>query len=990
MDYLTEKKFSFLSKALPDNTFGVVRFKGSEGLSKPYEFEVLLVSTDLEIDLRKVLSNPARLVIHRSEGDDVIFHGILPAFEQLHEIDGFGFYRAFLVPKLWWLSLTQHNQVILGKAVPDFLSDVLKDGGLSGLDFEFRLKQTYEPLDYVCQYGETHLNFVSRWCEREGIYYYFEQTATGEKVVFTDTGLAHQDQPLGRTVYYSPSSGLESQHLREVVQTFHCRERLVPGSVFLKDYNYMKPSLEVSGSADVDAQNGRGRVYIYNENFPTSEAGNRLAAIRAEALLCKRKEFRGEGSVPYMAPGFRFELTRHYRRDFNQAYLTVDLDHEGNQTGFLIAGIRTDLTEGEAQVYYRNYFTAIPSTVQFRPEAKAEKPRISGTISAKVDAAAGGGEYAYLDDQGRYKVTLPFDLAGSSPGKGSSWLRMAQPYAGTDQGFHFPLLQGTEVLLTFIDGDPDRPVIAGAVPNAETASVVTGEDSAINRIRSASGSQITIDDRQGQEKVHIMSPGGKDQIMLGGGSSAWEWSKTQISKNAPSIINSAVQHQDLVLWSWTTLAGSLPLALVYTIAKSLADAGVTEAEKKGEGYGLLALLAPMLGNAVFQVLLFNSLAKHWKDKKRWLDDEAKIQATSPVFEWYKNMWSDFAYKSFDEVPWNAKLLKIPLVGMVWAPLTAPVGIVGGLDAATRGLYKALVADRWGVKIWSYKPYEAEPAGDSFWGPHLKNFGKACAVQVTSGGPGILIATNQGPLDLFCENYVSILCGHLQVEGWEDVDMKSNNKIVLKTGSSYLDVSTAAVHVSHTDSSVQVDQAGIGVKGDTFSLSASKAVRIGIPDDQGETTRLKSEISRLDAELKLAQIDLRTKNALGVRDDIEKAKAKTVEIGNKLLALKTELDLYRKGTPQEMLLHAYGIGIGFNNDDGEFTRNISLEADEVLIMDRGKDNPGRATILADTILLGRKTSETSNVEIKAKTFKWTGRTDGAGAFKIEKDGTIKLG
>jgi len=513
MDFVTSKKFSFVSDALSPDAFGVVHFKGSEAISRPYEFEVMLVSKDLEIDLPRVIQNPARLVIHRPDKEDVVYRGILADFEQLHAVGEYGFYRAYLVPKLWWLSLTRHNQVILNKSLPDFIGDVLKDGGLTALDFEFRLQKKYSPVDYVCQYGESHLNFVSRWLEREGIYYFFEQTPDGEKVVFTDTAAAHMDFPQGKTLDYSPPSGLDALHMAETVKTFSCRQRMVPNRVFLKDYNYMKPSLDVTGNAQVD-ENGRGHVYYYNEHFQTGEDGERLAKIRSESILCRREEFRGEGSVPYMLPGFTFDLQKHFRKDFNRKYLATEVDHEGNQTGYLISGIREGLSDREAQIYYRNFFTAIRADVQFRPEAKAEKPRVAGTIVARVDAA-GSGKYAELDEHGRYKIVLPFDLSGRKDGKASAWVRMAQPYAGSDHGMHFPLHKNTEVLLTFIDGDPDRPIIASAVPNPETPSPVRSGNQTMSAITTGGGNKIHIEDQEGNERILLHAPNKGSFIRIG-------------------------------------------------------------------------------------------------------------------------------------------------------------------------------------------------------------------------------------------------------------------------------------------------------------------------------------------------------------------------------------------------------------------------------------------------------------------------------------------
>jgi len=511
MNYLTSRKFSFSSDSLPPDTFGVVKFAGTEGISQCYTFEITLVSDKLDLDLQGVIENPAKLVFHRDEGDDVSYHGILLSFEQLHEVNKLAFYRAHLVPRLTWLTFTQHNQVFLDKSVPEIIEACLKDGGLTGADFELRLTGSYDPIEYVCQYSESHLNFVSRWAQREGIYYFFEQSDAGEKVVFTDTQISHTPLTQGDTITYSPPSGLEASHEREIVSSFHCRMNLTPASVLLKDYNYRKPSLDVSGSADVDSK-GRGQVYSFGDHIKTPEDGNRIAKIMAEGLLCRKEVFHGDGSVPYMMPGYTFTLKDHYRGSFNQSYLVTDLSHEGNQTGYLLAGITTG-TEDRG-VFYRNSFSSIVSTVQFRPEHTAQKPRISGTLTAKIDAA-GSGQYAELDSQGRYKVILPFDISGNKNGKASAYVRMAQPYAGSNHGMHFPLHKDTEVLLTFIDGDPDRPIIQAAVPNPETQSPVNVNNQTMSAITTAGGNKIHMEDQAGSERILMHSPNTNSFIRIG-------------------------------------------------------------------------------------------------------------------------------------------------------------------------------------------------------------------------------------------------------------------------------------------------------------------------------------------------------------------------------------------------------------------------------------------------------------------------------------------
>ena len=507
-----EKRFSFVSSALAADAFTVVRFRGEEGLSRCYRFEIELASADPAVDVDAVISSPAVLSIIREKGD-IPFHGIVAEFEQLRQAGVYTFYRAVLVPKLWWLSMTHHNQVFLGQTVPQMVEACLKDGGLTSLDFELRLQKACPPWDFACQYRESHLNFVSRWLERQGIYYYFEQGSSGEKAVITDTRIAHGPMPQGTAVRYRALAALEHFHREEVVWEARSRQQLVPQYITLRDYNYETPSLELAGFMLVSAK-GRGEVYLYGEHFLTPEEAQALAQVRAEEFLCREKQLTGESGVPYLRPGYTFQLEDHYRESLNQPYLTVSLAHEGSQAAYLLAGLGVPLAPGEEEPYYRNRFTAIPASAQFRPERKAEKPRFYGSLPAKVDAA-GSGQYAELDDLGRYKVILPFDMSGRKDGKASAWLRMMQPYAGSDHGMHLPLHKGTEVLLTFIDGDPDRPVIAGAVPNPATPSPVTGGNQTMAVLQTSGQNKIAMEDREGSQRILLQTPVANSWVRLG-------------------------------------------------------------------------------------------------------------------------------------------------------------------------------------------------------------------------------------------------------------------------------------------------------------------------------------------------------------------------------------------------------------------------------------------------------------------------------------------
>ncbi len=513
MPQLSEYAFQFQSQAVAKDAFVVVRFQGEEGLSRLYDFEILLVSDKADLDLEAILQSPATFTIKGRQGD-LPFHGILASFEQMHQADSWVFYRARLRPKLWWLTLTHHNQVFLNKKLDQFLSDVLSDGGLSqGLDFEFRLKGQYPTWDYLCQYGESHFGFVSRWMERDGAYYWFEQGEQGEKMIASDTLIAHTAMPGHETFHYAPPTGLDAAQADEVIKSFALRRTPMPRNLLLKDYNYEKPGLDLTGRATV-ADKGRGEIYLYGEHFLDVAEGNRLAQVRAEEYACREQVFHGLSNVPAVRPGYVFDLDRHYRRDFNQRYLTVSVRHEGSQERYLLSGLGVGGLSEQDNLFYRNSFECIPAAAQFRPERATERPRIHGTLSAKIDAA-GTGQYAELDSQGRYKVILPFDLSGRSGGKASAYLRMMQPYAGPGMGMHAPLHKGTEVLLSFIDGDPDRPVIAGAIPNPETPSPVTDADQTMVKMTTGGGNKIHMEDLDGNQRILLHTPTAGTFLRLG-------------------------------------------------------------------------------------------------------------------------------------------------------------------------------------------------------------------------------------------------------------------------------------------------------------------------------------------------------------------------------------------------------------------------------------------------------------------------------------------
>jgi len=522
---LGEEKFGLVVTGFPEETFTVVKCSTQGGINKCYRAELIMVTRTPRLDNAKLIMANALAFIKRNEQSFVPFRGIIAEIEEMRKVNDYIFCRVVFVPKLWLLTQTQGNQIFLDKTTPEILEEILVDGGVTKNEFEFRLQGDYSRRwEYVCQYGESHYNFFARWLEHEGMYFYFESEDEGDKLIITDTKIVHMQAPQSVPLQYHPTSGLELGRADEVLSSFSARYTGVPKSVTLRDYNYRRPSLDLTGKADI-AADGAGDVFIYGGHLQTPEEANRIAKIRAEEISSRQKVFHGESTAPFLRPGFAFEVQGHYEEEYNGKYLVTNINHEANQAAYLTAGLRREMKEDYKEPSYCNTFTAIPADVQYRPPLITPKPRFFGVMNARIDAES-SGEYAELDSQGRYKVILPFDLSGRKGGKASAWLRMAQPYTGSGHGMHFPLHKGTEVLLTFIDGDPDRPIIAAAVPNPETPSVVNDQSSRKAGFITPGGGSLVADDTAGKEQVTLRQ--GNDAMIAmrgsGLGSEAGIWS----------------------------------------------------------------------------------------------------------------------------------------------------------------------------------------------------------------------------------------------------------------------------------------------------------------------------------------------------------------------------------------------------------------------------------------------------------------------------------
>lgn len=488
-------------------------FKGTEGLNRPFEFE-LFFTVPVGTDVRGAVGERATLTADRDDGrGPVCWQGILAGARLLHETAERALYRASLVPKLWVLQQYVRSYVHTKKKVDAYVGDTLKDGGLTGGDFDFKTNGgAYPQEEFVCQYRESHLDFVHRWFEREGIYYYFEHgegAGATEKMVIVDDKAQHG--PLigdGHVRYYAGAGadGSAGECLRELSADF----RLLPASVHVSDYNYANPAAPLSGEKAVTS-GGQGKIREYGYRVFTEGEAKRLAQVKAQSIACRELVLQASGTYLGLRAGYTFEVEEG-PSDLPAKYLAMEVKHAGAVSG--AAPLVMRYTGLDPKETYRVDVVAIPADVQYRAPQSTAWPRIYGFENGTVDGP-GESQYAQIDDQGRYLVRFKFDTSDLPDGSTSTYLRMMQPHGGTTEGWHFPLRKGTEVMVSFQGGDPDRPVIAGVVPNAVTPSNVTSKNYTQNVLRTGGGNEMVMEDIEGAQFIGVQTPAQRTLLYMG-------------------------------------------------------------------------------------------------------------------------------------------------------------------------------------------------------------------------------------------------------------------------------------------------------------------------------------------------------------------------------------------------------------------------------------------------------------------------------------------
>jgi type VI secretion system secreted protein VgrG len=470
-------------------------FTGSEAISQLFHFDLDLLSESDSIKFQDIVGKNVTLRIFDADGKERHWNGFISRFSQGSQDLRVVGYRAQMVPWLWFLTRTADCRIFQNKTVPDIIKKIFSD--LKFQDFELRLYGASTPRDYCVQYRETDFNFVSRLMEEEGIYYYFKHEDGKHVLVLANDPAAHEACPGQEKARCDFRGGAASYD--DVLTEWHYHEEFRPGAWAQTDYNFETPSTNLAVS--VNGKNSY-EIYEYPGEHRVRGEGDKLARIRLQEQTVPSMVSQGSGTCRHFSSGYKFTLEDHYRTDLNKPYLLTAVRHAATQPDY-VAGAGS----GE-ELSYQNSFECVPFSTPFRPQRVTPEPFVQGCQTAVVVGPA--GEEIYTDKHGRVKVQFHWDREGKKNENSSCWVRVSHPWAGKGWGsISIPRI-GQEVVVDFLEGDPDQPIIIGRVYNAEQTppfgmpggAMVSGIKS--NSTKGGGGyNEISLNDTKGKELIQI-------------------------------------------------------------------------------------------------------------------------------------------------------------------------------------------------------------------------------------------------------------------------------------------------------------------------------------------------------------------------------------------------------------------------------------------------------------------------------------------------------
>jgi type VI secretion system secreted protein VgrG len=473
---------------------------GTEGLSQLFEFEVDLLSPTVSLDMKSVLGKPLTLEI-LTAGQPRFLNGQIVRFTMIGKEGGgsrYVVYRATVRPWLWYLTRTSDCKIFQNKSVVDILEEVFADYNFA---FEKKLSGTYRQWEYCVQYQETDFAFVSRLMEHEGIYYYFKHEKNQHTLVLADDMGAHETLPAYPKISYL-AADRDADPLQEVIDQWQVTEEIRPGTYVVDDYDFKKSRADLLSMRSQPRGNAHDTYEIYEwlGGFSEAEQGERYSRIRLEEAQSQAERDVGHASVRGMAPGYRFTMQNCPRQDDNREYLIVSVSYALREGGY---------DTGAADSSYSFDFAVQPTSYAFRAPRVTPMPRTNGPQTATVVGKA-GQEY-WVDQYGRVKVQFRWDRYGKSDENSSCWVRVSSAWAGSNYGAVNHPRKGQEVIVDFIGGHPDRPIIIGRVYNSDQMPplelpaqvTVSGFVSRSRDGTPANANEFILDDAPGEELVRL-------------------------------------------------------------------------------------------------------------------------------------------------------------------------------------------------------------------------------------------------------------------------------------------------------------------------------------------------------------------------------------------------------------------------------------------------------------------------------------------------------
>jgi type VI secretion system secreted protein VgrG len=505
--YTQDNRFIRIDTTLGVDELLLQSFNGEEGISRLFHFELSMHSENRSIQFDPIVGKKATVTVFLPDGSKRYINGIISSFSQggSSPLEGgaaptvFTSYYATLVPWLWALTRTSDCRIFQNLSVPDIIAKVFKDHGFS--DFANRLYGAFEPREYCVQYRETDFNFVSRLMEEEGIFYFFEHSQDKHILVLANRPNEFKPSPLHKEVSYKSVIGDKRQE--DVINEWNKTQELRSGQWTMTDYNFQQPTLDLTATV-IGLDERKLEIYDYPGEYREKGQGERYAGIRMEEEQTPLMVISGSGACAGFTPGYRFDLRDHYRRDFNKSYVLTSVYHSADQG----TDYRSSAEQAAAEFHYANSFQCVPHPTAFRPLRLTPTPVVHGSQTAIVVGPS--GEEIYVDKYGRVKVQFHWDREGKYDENSSCWVRVSQNWAGKRWGAMFIPRIGQEVIVDFLEGDPDQPIITGRVYNGDSMPPYVLPDektkSAIKSYSSKGGggfNEIRFEDKKGEEQVFI-------------------------------------------------------------------------------------------------------------------------------------------------------------------------------------------------------------------------------------------------------------------------------------------------------------------------------------------------------------------------------------------------------------------------------------------------------------------------------------------------------